>query len=59
MKERPQLMRVDPEFKKMIRFIQAKYIKEGKKPPSANKLTKHIANIVNKDKILQDVYIKF
>lgn len=54
-----RLMRVDPEFSRIVNFVRAKYIMEGKKPPSATNITKVLAKGMNKEELLKDVFIKF
>ena len=53
------MSRVSSEFKKLISSIQIEFIKEGKKPPSAKKITKIIANQVKKEDILYNEIIRF
>jgi len=52
-------IRPSREFKEIINFIRAKYIIEGKKPPSVASITKVIATKVNKEEIFNDCFIRF
>lgn len=52
-------IRTSKELQEIINFIRAKYILEGRKPPSVREITKRIAKHVNKEKLWQDEFIKF
>lgn len=52
-------VRISKEFRDLINFIRAKYIIEGKRPPNNSQITKMIAKKINKEDLLQDVFIKF
>jgi len=52
-------MRVSPEMKKLVNFIRAKYILDGKTPPSCTRITKMIANKVKKEDLLRNEFIRF
>ena len=52
-------IRVSNEMKEIINYIKAKYLLEGKTPPSSRTITKAIAKKVDKDRLLQDDFIKF
>ena len=51
-----KLMRPCPEIKAMIDNIRANFIKQGKRPPSANKITKvlMIKYKIKKEDLLYD-----
>ncbi len=51
-------IRTDPEFKKILDYVRAKYIMEGKKPPSYKQLTRVIANKTNKEELLRLLKMK-
>ncbi len=54
-----RVMRGGTEFQALINMIRAKYIAEGKSPPSIEKITNIIAKNVDKEKVLRDVIVKF
>ena len=53
------MIRCSEEFKRLISSVQIEFIKEGKKAPSAKKLTKLIATKIKKSDILYDEFIRF
>jgi len=46
------------EFEDIINFIRAKCLLAGKKPPSKQKITKYIANNIDKERLWHNVFIK-
>lgn len=46
-------IRSDPEFKKVLDYVRAKYLLEGKTPPSYTTLTKVIAKRTDKEELLR------
>ena len=59
MKQRTQLIRSSPELKKIINTIRAKYILDGKKPPTTAKITKIIAKNVDAEKLFRSEMIRW
>lgn len=53
------LIRSSREFKDVINYIKAKYLLEGKHPPTTAEITKMIARKVNKEEVFKDEFIKF
>lgn len=54
-----RLLRVSEDLAKIINYIRAKHMLEGKKPPSIEKITKVISKKIKKDGILKNEFIKF
>ncbi len=54
-----KLIRVDKDLMKIINTIRAKYIMEGKKPPTIANITKVIARDINAEELIRNVIIKF
>ena len=52
-------MRVSPEMKKLINQIRARYLLEGKNPPSITRITAMIAKKINQEELLKDEIIRF
>lgn len=52
-------VRIDSDMIKIIRMIQAKYLLQGKTPPSTRSITKIMAKEIDEDNILKKVFIKF
>ena len=52
-------IRSSAEFRKIVNYIRAKYIMEGKSPPSTAKITKIIAKKINKEDLLRNEFIRF
>lgn len=52
-------IRAHKDFKKIIDFVRAKYLLDGKKPPGTASITKVIAGKIDQEEILRDVIIKF
>ena len=50
-------VRTHKDLLEIINFVRAKYIMEGKRPPSNTKITRVIAKEINKEKLLQNVII--
>lgn len=46
------------EFEEIINYIRAKCLLNGKKPPSKQKITKYIANNIDKERLWHNVFIK-
>ena len=46
------------ELEEIINFIRAKCLLAGKKPPSKQKITKYIANNIDKERLWHNVFIK-
>jgi len=42
-------IRTSPRFRRLINLIRAKYIMDGKKPPSSSKITEAIAKKLQKN----------
>jgi len=58
--KKPSLpMRVSPEMKKLINQIRARYLLEGRNPPSITRITEMIAKRINQEELLRDEFIKF
>ena len=55
---RTKVQRTSNKFNKIINFVRAKYILAGKKPPTVEKITEVIADRINQEELLQDVFIK-
>jgi len=55
----PIPMKISREFKEIVNFIKAKHLLQGRKPPSDSVITQIIAKKINKEKLLQDEFIKF
>lgn len=51
-----ELIRVSKELYQMIRFIEGKAILEGKKKPTQKEITIEIANMIDKEKLWQNVF---
>lgn len=58
-KKPSQPMRVSPEMRKLVNQIRAKYLLEGRNPPSITKITEMIAKKINKEELLRNEFIKF
>lgn len=56
---RPNQIRPSKELVEIINYIRAKYLLERKKPPSITKITKMIANNIDKEKIWNEIFIRF
>jgi len=54
-----RLMRTDKEFRRIVNFVRAKYIMDGRKPPTSAAITRMIAKKIDKEDLLRDVFIKF
>ncbi len=52
-------IRPSKELRDIINFIRAKCILEGKKPPSAARITQIIAKKINKEELLRNEFIRF
>jgi sulfur relay (sulfurtransferase) DsrC/TusE family protein len=52
-------LRVDKSMLKIIRMIQAKYLLQGKTPPSTRRITEMMAKEISEDKVLKKIFIKF
>lgn len=52
-------IRIHGDLREILNFIRVKYIMEGKKPPSMTSITKVMAKKINKEELLEDVFIKF
>lgn len=52
-------IRCDREFKRLLDEVRAKYVRDGKRPPSMEVLTKKIAEKIKKEDILFDEFIPF
>ena len=53
------MLRPSKELRDIINFIRAKCILEGRKPPSAARITKAIAKKINKEELLRNEFIRF
>lgn len=54
-----KLIRSSRELNDIINYVRAKYILSGKVPPSTSRITKIIANNIDKEVLLKDVIIRF
>ena len=52
-------MRVAPELVQTINYIRAKYMLEGRQPPSITEITRRIARKIKKEDLLKDEFIRF
>jgi len=52
-------IRSSREFRRLIDFIRAKYIMQGKKPPTTSQITEIIAKKTDMEELLKDVFIRF
>ena len=52
-------IRVSKEMHMLINKIRAKYLLEGKRPPSIPKITEMIAKKINYEELLRNEFIKF
>lgn len=52
-------IRSHKNFSNIINFIRAKYLLEGKKPPTQERITGFIAKRIDKEELLRDLIIKF
>ena len=52
-------IRVSKEMKMLINRIRAKYLLEGKIPPSIPKITEMIAKKINYEELLKNEFVKF
>ena len=55
--------RVSAEFEELVRYIKARYMLAGKKPPSNKEITKKITKILlsrkSKEELVRNEFIKF
>jgi len=51
--------RISKEMQDIINYIRAKYILNGKKPPSVASITRMIAKKINKEELLRNEFIHF
>lgn len=58
MTSRSSLIRTHKDFKKIINMIRAKYMLEGKTPPTTSKITQIIAKDIDTDKLLGKEFIR-
>lgn len=58
MKERSSLIRAHQDFKKIVNMVRAKFILEGKTPPTTSKITKIIARDIDAEKLLGKEFIR-
>ena len=61
-RSRNRLMRTDKEMRDLVNHIKAKYLLEGRDPPTTSKITQYIARNVDKkklDEVLRRDFIKF
>lgn len=52
-------VRVSKQLKDIINYVRAKYILEGKKPPSTSKITQMIAKRIDKEELLRNEFVRF
>ena len=52
-------IRISREMQHLINKIRAKYLLEGKKPPTISKITEMIAKNINYEDLLRNEFIKF
>jgi len=54
-----KIMRTSKEFQTIVNYIRARYIMEGKTPPSITHITRVIAKKINKEDLLRNEFIRF
>ena len=50
-------IRSSPELQKIINYVKAMYIMNGKKPPTSAEITKNIARKIRKEDLLENEFI--
>lgn len=58
MSERSSLIRAHKDFKKIVTTVRAKFLLEGRTPPTTAKITKIIAKDIDTDKLFGREFIK-
>jgi len=58
MSNKTSLIRAHQDFKKIVNMVRAKYILEGKTPPTTAKITKIIANDIDAEKLFGREFIR-
>ncbi len=58
MSERSSLIRAHKDFKRIVNMVRAKFILEGKIPPTTSKITMIIAKDIDTEKLLGREFIR-
>lgn len=58
MSDRSSLIRAHQDFKRIVNMVRAKFILEGRTPPTTAKITKIIAKDVDTDKLFGKEFIR-